>query len=1057
MATTKGGFNINPRLPRTPEPTSNKHGSAKWGTGRGSGRVASRFLKGRSSLSMKDVMSMAAEAAQRADAHMNLPEKKSGSRKSPHSLGRRAGAQRQHSSVQKSGRSSDEESPSEDEDEDEESSSEDDLQREEEHDSGGHEPYRDTQGRAQAPVLTPRGVQQEFASAVQPGGSQTVRVWSEDLGKAEPPELRSCLQDARRRFCKKYYKYVFAQAKAARKVGVQTHPVPIYDCVDEDTLYYMRDHKLGEKWEGTPVEELPASVVHAYVTSALTETGLESIDPAMRKLGELKCHLSAEGGLKAVEDLFKNITRIKREYRVDCTEKEIIRTVQEGVSPASTVKTIQNLWKAGTREAKRSRVSLKAYHKLLNKVAETAHEASLYGITTKTRERKPRKRDERERPKPEERKPQQQQGSYRKRSCFKCGSDRHAVFSCGRRSEEEKSWGMKKWYQYADARKGTAEQRAVQQEQPKTANRANGGTKPEKETKTANQKAGRWKANQKKRGNAKANPKKVKIARQDLLQVDQHGKLTTLRAPAAEAADGTVSIVGVQGHYMCDGGCDRATVMAPFAQAIAATGKVRLRDYKPPFARAELADGSETPIKQYIVVDLELTTRVGPLVLKNTQVDVLPSKSEDKLVLLGKAEEKILKLKPMSEQLEELVQRTRAAVKTKVRFNDPIELTAPVLKTRERFKKRRGTSRRFCRLRDPLPQRQAEGDPNGSLPGLLTASDSEESEDVTDTDGELWTGSESDPEDAANTKPKDTEDTEGPESLTVVNTKDSLWDDENPSRDGEIEEDSGVQARRIAVREHPPVDKPPDLDPDGLVYATEESWQRVRTTRYVANPDVRQTIFSSAAIHGLCDNMVEVTAAALPNSRKDIMGALKVNRLVTIRVLPGSTDDLSKKFIVLREAKVLIIKSEVPLVLMGRDALEELQMRTDENIEMSGSQEAATEDRDEIVRLLKERLDEAKCNGLSEKQVDQLSDLVMGQYLDVFRLRLTPGESASVPPLEVKLQPNSPPPPRPYQRRYSKEETEFFISETAKLEEAGVIRRSKSPHLLPCNLVKKKR
>ena len=238
----------------------------------------------------------------------------------------------------------------------------------------------------------------------------------------------------------------------------------------------------------------------------------------------------------------------------------------------------------------------------------------------------------------------------------------------------------------------------------------------------------------------------------------------------------------------------------------------------------------------------------------------------------------------------------------------------------------------------------------------------------------------------------------------------------------------------------------------------------MRTTRYVANPDVRQTIFSSAAIHGLCDNMVEVTAAALPNSRKDIMGALKVNRLVnthharvTIRVLPGSTDDLSKKFIVLREAKVLIIKSEVPLVLMGRDALEELQMRTDENIEMSGSQEAATEDRDEIVRLLKERLDEAKCNGLSEKQVDQLSDLVMGQYLDVFRLRLTPGESASVPPLEVKLQPNSPPPPRPYQRRYSKEETEFFISETANLEEAGVIRRSKSPHLLPCNLVKKKR
>ena len=45
------------------------------------------------------------------------------------------------------------------------------------------------------------------------------------------------------------------------------------------------------------MEKLHASVVH--VTSTLTETGLESINPAMRRLGELKCHLSAEGGLKA--------------------------------------------------------------------------------------------------------------------------------------------------------------------------------------------------------------------------------------------------------------------------------------------------------------------------------------------------------------------------------------------------------------------------------------------------------------------------------------------------------------------------------------------------------------------------------------------------------------------------------------------------------------------------------------------------------------------------------------------------------------------------------------
>ena len=63
MATTKEGFNINPKIPRKPGPISYKHGSANWGTGRGSERVASRFLKGRSILSKTDVMKMAVEAA----------------------------------------------------------------------------------------------------------------------------------------------------------------------------------------------------------------------------------------------------------------------------------------------------------------------------------------------------------------------------------------------------------------------------------------------------------------------------------------------------------------------------------------------------------------------------------------------------------------------------------------------------------------------------------------------------------------------------------------------------------------------------------------------------------------------------------------------------------------------------------------------------------------------------------------------------------------------------------------------------------------------------------
>ena len=128
-----------------------------------------------------------------------------------------AAAQRQHSSVKKSGRTSDEG--------DEESSCEDDLQREGEHDSSGQERYRDTQARARAPVLTPQGVQKEFASAV-PAGSQTVRVWSEDLGKAAagtpalPPRREKVL-------LQKVLSVRICTSNAARKVGVQTHPLPL--------------------------------------------------------------------------------------------------------------------------------------------------------------------------------------------------------------------------------------------------------------------------------------------------------------------------------------------------------------------------------------------------------------------------------------------------------------------------------------------------------------------------------------------------------------------------------------------------------------------------------------------------------------------------------------------------------------------------------------------------------------------------------------------------------------------------------------------------------------
>ena len=95
-----------------------------------------------------------------------------------------------------------------------------------------------------------------------------------------------------------------------------------------------------------------------------------------------------------------------------------------------------------------------------------------------------------------------------------------------------------------------------------------------------------------------------------------------------------------------------------------------------------------------------------------------------------------------------------------------------------------------------------------------------------------------------------------PGLLSASDSEDSSSDEE--SGDGSDEDvRPTVKKKKIAVKEHLTATTLPKLAPDGLVYATEESWQRVRTTVYVANPDHKETIVSSAAIHGLCDEMVK--------------------------------------------------------------------------------------------------------------------------------------------------------------------------------------------------------
>ena len=153
---------------------------------------------------MQDAMDLAAEAATEADIKTNSPVGRE--MKAPHSRGHKGAKQRQspeNSEAEASGEDS-EEQPQHD-------AEEEDSQEENENEGNDHERGDDPERiapsrRGQEPASTPRASAYAPASAA---GRRTVQVWSEDLEKNEPPELKSCLTDARRRFCNAYKKYVF--------------------------------------------------------------------------------------------------------------------------------------------------------------------------------------------------------------------------------------------------------------------------------------------------------------------------------------------------------------------------------------------------------------------------------------------------------------------------------------------------------------------------------------------------------------------------------------------------------------------------------------------------------------------------------------------------------------------------------------------------------------------------------------------------------------------------------------------------------------------------------
>ena len=126
-------------------------------------------------------------------------------------------------------------------------------------------------------------------------------------------------------------------------------------------------------------------------------------------------------------------------------------------------------------------------------------------------------------------------------------------------------------------------------------------------------------------------------------------------------ADGTAQVGGIGGFYVCDGGCDKATIGNVYAEALAKAGHP-VHYYKEPL-KATLCDGTQRDaIIGYVVADVTLKTAAGKVTLEKTNVDILKGPEKNFILYLGQAEETRLNLKSYARQLEEMAERSKAGL-----------------------------------------------------------------------------------------------------------------------------------------------------------------------------------------------------------------------------------------------------------------------------------------------------------------------------------------------------------------------------------------------------------
>ena len=290
----------------------------------------------------------------------------------------------------------------------------------------------------------------------------------------------------------------------------------------------------------------------------------------------LKCKIDAHDGLRNVQQLFIKVFEYQKTYHMKTAESEIIKWLSNGIQPTQVKYTVLNALKVDGKKGRARRKRLTTFHRLLKKLATKFYEAKAMGLGLEGPKQPTNPKDsdknQKSRKPPKPPKPTGDATAPppapKKLKCYHCGKE-HKVSECPTCPAEKKAWKPSQWW---------AEQKAARKNRDDRAGSA-------KKTAHPGGEGGARKNLKADGGCGLGGAEQAKQSKEDF---------------GGAHADGPATVAGVPGFWTADGGCNKATIGATYAKALAEAGTDIIK-YEP-WKLAKLADGTQNEASNFGVL-----------------------------------------------------------------------------------------------------------------------------------------------------------------------------------------------------------------------------------------------------------------------------------------------------------------------------------------------------------------------------------------------------------------------------------------------------------------------